>query len=123
MSVFTPKLFAFCVALALGPPILLVAINYDHWFATKPIDPWLAQGEVLAFETNWCGVCKAMKPVVQELKNAGFDIRTVDADTHQQLSVQYGIHVVPTFVLVRNGQEIRRASGFLSPAALKQLWR
>jgi thioredoxin 1 len=123
MSAFTPRLFAFCVALVIGPPVLLCVLNYDRWFVPKPIDPRLAVGEVLCFETKWCGVCKAMMPTVQKLKDAGFDIRTVDADTHQELSQQYDIHVVPTFVLVRDGQEVRRASGLMSPVELEQMWR
>jgi len=116
-------MFALCVALTIGPPILMVAVNYHAWFAPKPIYPWLVQGEVLAFETDWCGVCKAMKPVVRQLQAEGFDIRTIDADTHQDEAMQYGIHAVPTFVLVRDGEEVRRTSGYISPEELKQLWR
>ena len=123
MFSISPKLFPICVALLIGPPALVVAINYHQWFVPKPIYPWLVKGEVLAFETNWCGVCKAMNPVVRQLQDEGFDIRTVDAQTHLDEAMKYGVHAVPTFILVRDGQEVRRASGILSPDDLKQLWR
>jgi thioredoxin 1 len=116
-------MFALCVALLVGPPAAVVALNYNQWFAPKHIYPGMAQGEVLFFNANWCGACKAMKPVVAKLQGQGFDIRSTDVDNHRQQAVQYEIHVIPTFVLVRDGQEVRRASGVISPDALKQLWR
>lgn len=123
MFSINPKLFPFLVALVIGPPAAVMAINYNAWFAPKPILPWMAQGEVLAFETPWCGVCKAMKPVVRQLQDEGFDIRTVDADKHQDKAIRYGIGAVPTFVLIRDGEEVRRTSGYMSAEELKQIWR
>jgi thioredoxin 1 len=123
MSSFTPKMLFLCGALVVGPPVLVLGLNYNDWFAPKHIDASMAQGEVLFFEANWCGACKAMKPVVTNLKDEGFDIRTMDVDNQQAAAVKYGIHVVPTFVLVRDGEEVRRASGVISPDRLKQLWR
>ena len=110
------------MALVIGPPATVIALNYHEWFAPKPIYPWTAQGEVLAFETPWCGVCKAMKPVVRQLQDEGFDIRIVDADKHQEEAMRYGIRGVPTFILVRNGEEVRRTSGYMPAEDLKQIW-
>jgi thiol-disulfide isomerase/thioredoxin len=123
MFSISPKMFPLCVMLAIGPPAAVIAINYNAWFAPKPIYPWTAQGQILAFETPWCGVCKAMKPVVRQLQDEGFDIRTIDADKHQEQAMKYGIGAVPTFVLVRDGEEVRRISGYMSPEDLKQIWR
>jgi thioredoxin 1 len=47
----------------------------------------------------------------------------MDVDNQQEAAMKYGIHVVPTFVLVRDGDEVRRTSGVISPDTLKQLWR
>jgi thioredoxin 1 len=123
MAFFTPKMFALCLALAIGPPVLLVAAHYNEWLAPKPIDPRFTTGEVLFFETSGCGACKMMKPKVAELKSQGFMIRTIDLNVHEQQAMDYGIHAVPTFVLVRDGQEVRRTSGVMSEDVLKQLWR
>jgi thioredoxin 1 len=123
MFSISPKLFPLCVALAIGPPATVVALNFHQWFDPKPIYPWLAQGEVLFFESNWCGACKAMKPTVAKLQDEGFDIRTVDIEKHQDKAIRYGIGSIPTFVLVRDGQELRRSSGVMSSDDLKQIWR
>lgn len=113
----SPRLFYFCVALVVGPPMAVVALNYDL-LKPKPIDPNTgAAGEVLFFEANWCGACKAMKPVVTKLRNEGFDIRTVDVDSHRDEAVRFGIHAVPTFILMRGGDEVRRESGMIRSAS------
>lgn len=64
-----------------------------------------------------------MKPVVRQLQGEGFNIRTMDVDNHKQHAAKYDIHAIPTFVLVRDGQEVRRTSGEISPESLRQLWR
>jgi thioredoxin 1 len=117
------KTFLLCVALAIVPPIVIVALHYDQWFAARPIDPRLASGEVLFFEANWCGACRSMQPVVAQLRGEGFDIRTLDVDTHQKQAIDYDIHSIPAFVLLRDGQEVRRSVGVISPDSLRQLWR
>ena len=114
----SPRLFYFCVALVVGPPVAVVALNYDL-LKPKLIDPRTAVGEVLFFEANWCGACKAMKPVVVKLRNDGFDIRTVDVDSHRDEAIRFGIHAVPTFILMRGGDEVRRESGMVSPDTLQ----
>ncbi len=123
MSSFTPKVFALCVALTIGPPIGLVALHYNQWLAPQPIDPRFAQGELLFFEGNYCGACQRMKPVVARLREEGFIIRTMEVEGCRQQAIDYGIHAVPTFVLVRDGHEVRRAVGVMSPESLQQLWR
>ena len=107
MSSFTPRVFAICV-LAIAPPLAVLGLNYKQWLVPKPIDPRLATGEVLFFEADWCPACRAMKPVAEQLKREGFDIRQMNVDSHQTEAVKYGIHVIPTFVLVRNNEEVRR---------------
>ena len=117
------KTFLLCIALTIGPPLVMVALHYDKWFSVRPIDPHLATGEVLFFEANWCGACRSMQPVADQLRGEGFDIRTLDVDTHQKQAIEYGIHSIPAFVLLRDGQEVRRAVGVISPESLRQLWR
>lgn len=51
-ALFHPQMFALCLTLAIGPPAALVALHYNEWFTRAPIDPLLAQGEVLFFEAN-----------------------------------------------------------------------
>lgn len=77
------------------------------------------------FYATWCGPCKAMHPVLQELKQRlGDQIRIlkIDVDRYQNTAAQYRIQSVPTLMLFRNGQTLWRQSGALPlPALLEQV--
>lgn len=77
------------------------------------------------FYATWCGPCKSMHPVLQELKQRlGDQIRIlkIDVDRHQNTAAQYRIQSVPTLMLFRNGQTLWRQSGALPlPALLEQV--
>ncbi len=77
------------------------------------------------FYATWCGPCKAMHPVLQELKqHLGDQIRIlkIDVDRYQNTAAQYQIQSVPTLMLFRNGQTLWRQSGALPlPALLEQV--
>lgn len=77
------------------------------------------------FYATWCGPCKAMHPVLQELKQRlGDQIRIlkIDVDRYQNTAAQYRIQSVPTLMLFRNGQALWRQSGALPlPALLEQV--
>ena len=77
------------------------------------------------FYATWCGPCKTMHPVLQELKQRlGDQIRIlkIDVDRYQNTAAQYRIQSVPTLMLFRNGQTLWRQSGALPfPALLEQV--
>lgn len=77
------------------------------------------------FYATWCGPCKTMHPVLQELKQRlGDQIRIlkIDVDRYQNTAAQYRIQSVPTLMLFRNGQILWRQSGALPlPALLEQV--
>lgn len=77
------------------------------------------------FYATWCGPCKAMHPVLQELKQRlGDQIRIlkIDVDRYQNTAAQYRIQSVPTLMLFRNGQALWRQSGALPlPTLLEQV--
>lgn len=73
------------------------------------------------FFATWCGPCKAMHPVLENLKQQlGDNIRIikVDVDKHQQTAAQYHVQSVPTLALFRNGQLLWRESGAMSLSQL-----
>ena len=58
------------------------------------------------FYADWCGPCKVIGPIVEELGNdyAGrVDVRKVDVDSDPELAGQYGVRGIPTLILFKDG--------------------
>lgn len=76
------------------------------------------------FFATWCGPCKQMHPVLEQLKaDLGDSIRIikVDVDKNGPLAATYRIQSVPTLMLFRAGEMLWRQSGAMSLADLKNL--
>lgn len=76
------------------------------------------------FFATWCGPCKQMHPVLEQLKaSEGENLRIIklDVDKNEALACAYRIQSVPTLMLFRNGELLWRQSGAMSLADLKAL--
>ncbi len=66
------------------------------------------------FYATWCGPCKAMSPVLDQLKsNLGESVRVlkIDVDKNPAIASKLGIRGVPTFILYKSGNAVWRQSG------------
>ncbi|MBI1744854.1 thioredoxin [Candidatus Acetothermia bacterium] len=73
------------------------------------------------FYADWCGPCKAIAPVIDEIATelAGqLKVAKVNVDESEALSLQYGVQGIPTLILFQNGQEVQRITGFLPKTQL-----
>ena len=70
----------------------------------------MAKPVLIDFSAEWCGPCKRQKPILDELKERMGDtieIRMVDVDQNMEEAVKYNVRVVPTLVVVKDGQVVR----------------
>ena len=73
------------------------------------------------FHADWCGPCRAVAPVLDELANeleGQVNVVTVDVDESADLAQQFGVQALPTFIVFRNGKATTRLVGIQSKQGL-----
>lgn len=68
---------------------------------------------ILKFTATWCGPCKRVAPEIDKFVDLYPDIQfyAVDIDEAEELANQFNVRSVPTFIALRDGQELQRVSG------------
>lgn len=76
---------------------------------------------VIDFWAEWCGPCRAIGPVIEELSKEyaeKVNIGKVNVDHNPNLSVQYGITSIPAILFIKNGQIVDKQIGAVPKSAL-----
>ena len=71
---------------------------------------------VVDFFATWCGPCKMLAPVFQEVANefeGKADFYKIDIDASLDIARQFSVSTVPTVIIFRNGEPIERLVGFM----------
>lgn len=70
---------------------------------------------IIDFWAEWCGPCKMVGPVVEEIANEYGDkaiIGKLDVDSNPNISMQFGIRNIPTILYLKNGEIVDKQVGF-----------
>ena len=80
---------------------------------------------VVDFYADWCGPCRMMTPVVEQLAaefSGQVKIGKLDVDENQEIAIRYGVMGIPTLGLFRGGKMIDRMVGYPGGAAPIRAW-
>lgn len=88
--------------------------------AIKTIDDTTFEGQIakgvtlVDFYANWCGPCRMITPIMEELAadyNGKVSIAKLDVDQSQEVTSKFNVTSIPTVILFKDGQEVKRVVG------------
>lgn len=86
-----------------------------HVETEQELNELLNNGDVLVdFFATWCGPCRMLGPVLEELDGEGFPVQIVKIDTDEapDLAMKYNVQAIPTLLFFSNGKLVNKTMGF-----------
>lgn len=70
---------------------------------------------LIDFWAEWCGPCKMMSEVVDDIAESRSDIKVckVNVDDERDMAIKFGIDAIPTIILIRNGSTAAESVGYM----------
>ena len=77
--------------------------------------------KVLDFYADWCGPCKVMKPVFEEVEKeyeGKVEFQKIDVEADVEMASKFGVMSIPTYVILKDDQEVDRKMGAMPKEVL-----
>lgn len=94
-------------------------LNKENWAEEVTNSEGLV---VVDFWAEWCGPCKMLEPVFEKLENEMPEIKfgRLNVDNNQETAAAYGIMSIPTIVVFKNGEAVKKITGLKPKEAFKK---
>ncbi len=78
---------------------------------------------LIDFFATWCGPCKMVSPIVDEIANEHpeYTVGKIDVDEENELAMRFGIVSIPTLICMKNGKIAAKQVGFVPKEAILEL--
>lgn len=98
----------------------VIEVNKDN-FVSKVLSS--DKPVVADFYADWCGPCKALRPILEELSGEREDVKfvSVNIDDEDELAEEYDVSSIPCVVVFKNGQEAARSIGIKPKDAIEEM--
>lgn len=75
------------------------------------------------FYADWCGPCKMLAPLIGEVarEHPEISVGKINVDNEPQLAAAFGISSIPTLIVFKNGEAVKKSVGFISKEEIEEL--
>ena len=79
--------------------------------------------KILDFYADWCGPCRMMNPIVEELKQEHPEVEfwKIDVEANQDVAIAHNIQSIPTFLFYKDEVLVKRMTGFIPKYKIKDI--